>query len=518
MALPRFSEFVVNPRRFRIKAETVPQLTIRLRSPITAHLPSRPPTNRATIFAICTILVILLASGLELVFSYQNTLKELETEAHLTSYLVAEWVDSALSTPRYMLRDLTTGINPAELVYPPIDANQHEFRTQQIIRQANLDPTTLFLGLFSRDCVVTHTSIGFNLGLDLKHREYCGLVFEDPIKDYKVSNMFISVENKMNVTISYPVLGEMGEVTGFGLIGLNLSLFQEWLNRLEIRPGMVVSIFDFKHQLLARVPEPESGLGQTISHPISDAMVQPGAPEVITARTRSPLDDTNRIWSFRRASNLPFLMIVGISTEEALREWRMKCLVYLLGNGVLILFTGLGLREFYRSQRLAQKMEQLAATDPLTGLMNRRKFVEVITLSLEESNRYQQPLSVILIDIDYFKTINDRYGHDVGDRVLQSFAEILKTSARMTDAIARWGGEEFIVLLPFTQWQEAVRFGARLQQTLITSPVADNIFITVSMGVSQHHPYESMDDVIKRADTALYHAKEHGRNRVEALP
>lgn len=483
----------------------------------TARFTSRPVASRATILAICTVLVVLVASGLELVSSYQNALSELKSETQLTSYLVAEWVDTALSTPRYILHDLTTGIDPAELVYPAVDADQHALQTQRVIRHAELYPPTLFLGFLNQDCVVTHTSIGFNLGFDLKHREYCGLVFQEPMEDYKVSNMFISVENKMNVTISYPVLTAAGDLVGFGLIGLDLSLFQEWLNRLEIKPGMVVSIFDFKRHLLARLPQLESGLGQVVSHPISDAMIEAGVPEPVTARSRSPLDGVDRVWSFRRVSNLPFLMVVGVSTQEALREWYLKCLVYALGNGVLILFTSLGLQEFYRSQRLARRMEQLAATDPLTGLMNRRRFVEVITPSIEEANRYRYPLSVMLVDIDYFKTINDRLGHDVGDHVLKQFAEVLRNAARVTDAIARWGGEEFIVMLPFTKEQEAVRFGARLQQILLTTPVFEDVYITASMGVSQYRNYESMDDMIKRADIALYHAKNNGRNRVECV-
>lgn len=484
----------------------------------TARLTTRPVAGRATILAICTILVILVASGLELVSSYQNTLNKLEDEAQTTSYLVAEWVNTAFSTPLYILRDLTNGLDPAELVYPAVDPVQHNLQTQRIIRQAKLYPPTLFLGLFNRDCVVTHTSIGRNLGFDFKHREYCGLVFQEPIKDYKVSNMFISVESKMNITISYPVLTAEETIAGFGLIGLDLSLFQEWLNRLEIRPGMVVSIFDLKRQLLARLPQLESELGQVVGHPISDAMIQAGTSEPITARLRSPIDGIDRVWSLRRVSNLPFLMVVGISTQDVLQEWYLKCFVYILGNGVLILFAGLGLREFYRSQQLASRMEQLATTDPLTGLMNRRKFVDVITPSIEESNRYRYPLSVMLIDIDYFKNINDRYGHDVGDQVLQKFAETLGRAACATDAIARWGGEEFVVMLPFTQKQEAVRFGARLQQILLTTPIMDDIYITVSMGVSQHRRYESMDDVIKRADIALYYAKDKGRNRVEFSP
>jgi diguanylate cyclase (GGDEF)-like protein len=462
--------------------------------------------------------MILVVSGLELVTSYQNALSALESEAQLTSYLVSEWVNTALSTPRHILHDLTTGVDPTELVYPALDADQHALQTERIIRQAKLYDSALFLGLFNQDCIVTHTSIGFNLGFDLKDREYCDLVFQDPIADYKVSNMFISVENKMNITISYPVLTEAGDIAGFGLIGLNLSLFQEWLNRLEIRPGMVVSIFDLKRQLLARVPELASGLGQVVSDPTSDAMVLPNAPTAMILRGYSPLDGEHRVWSFRRVGNLPFLMVVGISTQEVLREWWLKCLVYVLGNGGLILFTGLGLREFYRSQKMAKQMEKLATIDPLTGLMNRRKFIEVINLSLEESNRYRYFLSVMLIDLDHFKAINDNYGHDVGDDVLKQFAEILRHAARVTDAIARWGGEEFIVMLPFTQEQEAVRFGARLQQILLTTPVVDDIYITVSMGVSQHRRYESITDVIKRADIALYHAKENGRNRVECSP
>ena len=171
--------------------------------------------------------------------------------------------------------------------------------------------------------------------------------------------------------------------------------------------------------------------------------------------------------------------------------------------------------------KLERRILDLAATDPLTGVLNRRAFMERLEQEIERSRRGNTPLSLIMADIDYFKRVNDRYGHQVGDLVLQRFADQLTTSLRAYDFTARYGGEEFTVCLPHTTIHQsrsvAERLRKRVEEMEIVFPDGSrSIRITASFGVASFlpEPQESIDSIIKRADEAMYRAKNEGRNRV----
>jgi two-component system cell cycle response regulator len=162
-----------------------------------------------------------------------------------------------------------------------------------------------------------------------------------------------------------------------------------------------------------------------------------------------------------------------------------------------------------------ETISRLARTDELTGLNNRRSFNECFTLALSSSRRHGHPLSLISIDLDYFKTVNDTCGHAVGDLVLKDFANLLQELVRIEDIASRWGGEEFIILLPDTSCEEAATLAERIRSTFEKLPgSAAPLRVTASFGVAQLHNGDTEDDLIRRVDNALYAAKREGRNRV----
>jgi diguanylate cyclase (GGDEF)-like protein/hemerythrin-like metal-binding protein/PAS domain S-box-containing protein len=169
-----------------------------------------------------------------------------------------------------------------------------------------------------------------------------------------------------------------------------------------------------------------------------------------------------------------------------------------------------------RLQRAFRDLEQLAATDKLTGMWNRRHFEHAATVEIARCRRYSQLVSLILLDVDRFKLVNDRFGHDAGDRVLVALARTIGLSLRGSDSAARWGGEEFVVLLPSVAAAGAHRAADRLRELVerIELPEPPGR-LTVSAGVAQLGPGEDLDQWLKRADQALYRAKEKGRNRAE---
>ena len=159
------------------------------------------------------------------------------------------------------------------------------------------------------------------------------------------------------------------------------------------------------------------------------------------------------------------------------------------------------------------RLQTLATTDGLTGLVNRRSFQETLEFSIAQFIRLQNPLSLLLIDIDHFKTVNDRWGHSTGDYVLQNVAQLLDSSFRATDTVARFGGEEFAVILPGIGSKAAAGLGEKVRRTIEQTAVADTT-ITVSIGVATLEFRDSFSTLINRADNALYTAKQAGRNQV----
>ena len=161
-------------------------------------------------------------------------------------------------------------------------------------------------------------------------------------------------------------------------------------------------------------------------------------------------------------------------------------------------------------------ISQLAVTDELTGLNNRRFFNESLAKAVSAARRHRQPLSLISIDIDHFKKVNDTYGHTMGDLILKEFSLLLKMMVRVEDIACRWGGEEFIVLLPNTTCEAAVILADRMRSSFEQYPRTTTPVVTASFGVAQLQEGEDEDALMKRVDDALYQAKHEGRNRVVA--
>lgn len=160
--------------------------------------------------------------------------------------------------------------------------------------------------------------------------------------------------------------------------------------------------------------------------------------------------------------------------------------------------------------------EELSLTDPLTSLANRRKIDNDFDELVRLFKRYRTPFSVVIADIDKFKSINDTYGHEVGDMVLKKFAKILRSNTRSTDKVGRWGGEEFIVLCPNSKLDEAQAVAEKLRVEISNTyfPVVGKV--TTSFGISEFKDEDDVNSCLKRADEALYAAKNSGRNKVVA--
>jgi diguanylate cyclase (GGDEF)-like protein len=165
----------------------------------------------------------------------------------------------------------------------------------------------------------------------------------------------------------------------------------------------------------------------------------------------------------------------------------------------------------FTDQRQAEKM---AETDPLTNIYNRRKFSRLLDQEIQRVERYDRFLSIVLLDIDHFKRVNDTYGHDTGDYVLRRITELIRENIRVTDILARYGGEEFVIILPETEVKGASRQIDRMRKTIEKTSFDGVGNLTISGGITSYMGGDSCKSMITRADKALYLAKEEGRNRV----
>ncbi len=163
-----------------------------------------------------------------------------------------------------------------------------------------------------------------------------------------------------------------------------------------------------------------------------------------------------------------------------------------------------------------RRMKELALTDELTGLPNRRALVEMLEHEIERARRHRRPLALALLDLDDFKHINDTYGHLVGDLVLSELAALIRRNLRSTDIVGRFGGEEFMIIMPDTDFNTAVKVVERLRfstEKTYFEPVGS---VSISVGVTEFREGDGVEDLIARADENLYTAKREGKNRVIA--
>ena len=171
---------------------------------------------------------------------------------------------------------------------------------------------------------------------------------------------------------------------------------------------------------------------------------------------------------------------------------------------------------FHRIKQMSQNFERQAMRDPLSGLLNRRGMQEKLQTEYDRNQRYKNNLTVMMCDIDFFKTVNDKYGHDKGDEIIKSIAKVLESTLRKQDSLARWGGEEYLVLLPETKGSQAMLLAEKLRRKIAETQYKQNditFSVTISIGLHQIDSTDTINQAITKADTNLYKAKEQGRNR-----
>jgi diguanylate cyclase (GGDEF)-like protein len=204
---------------------------------------------------------------------------------------------------------------------------------------------------------------------------------------------------------------------------------------------------------------------------------------------------------------------------DALLNITIQMLSIVLTFSIVMMING---RLFYElnkysdeREKMVEELRRLAITDVLTGVFNRMKLEQLLAAEVLRARRYNRQLSVILIDVDTFKSVNDTFGHHVGDIVLKEIARLLRENVREPDYVGRWGGEEFLVINPETDREGSFALAEKLRSVISSHHFGEAGEKTISLGVATLHGDEREESLLQRADQALYRAKNGGRNRVE---
>ena len=378
--------------------------------------------------------------------------------------------------------------------------------------------------VLDRDGRVIESSRDRNvIGLDFSDRDYFRAQKADADAGLQVTGPFVSrITHMPSMAISRRRPTADGSFIGIAVGTIQLAFFERLFTSIHLPQGSTITLLKGDGTIMTRAPVDERYIGRKV---MNDMLADALAQDAGTYHRISGTDGMERLFAFRRIGTLPLYVTVGLSTEEIFANWRWEMLV--IGTGFAILSALILLLEFNLAGELRRRGEaecrlaDLASTDYLTRLANRRRFDELLEVEWRRGARAGSPLSLLMVDGDFFKNYNDTYGHLEGDRVLRAIAGALRTCVdRPGDLVARYGGEEFAVLLPATTGEGALIVAAAIRAAIDALDLAHAATpsgrLTVSIGVACRTPDVSRaaETLVKTADLALYVAKGEGRDRV----
>ncbi|MCF8160962.1 MAG: sensor domain-containing diguanylate cyclase [Polaromonas sp.] len=321
-------------------------------------------------------------------------------------------------------------------------------------------------------------------------------------------------QDAMTIFINYRVFDFDGNYLGATGIGLTMEAMHSRIKGYQQRYQRTIYFVNDQGQVVLR--------GQDAASQAADLHTRPGLRDIIDQILQArggayqyEAGDTNHLLNVHYIPELKWYLFVEKDESEALVKIRNTlylnlgvCLAITL---VVLMLTNLSLSRYQR------RLEDMASTDKLTGMLNRHAFTILMDKLMADCARTPRPLSILMIDLDHFKRVNDQHGHAAGDQVLCLVAGILQQSLRKSDVPVRWGGEEFLVVLDNCALDEARLIAEKIRERIAQAHLdvdEKTVAMEASVGVSQLRPDEALDQAIQRADGGLYQAKQGGRNQV----
>ncbi|CAN5193389.1 sensor domain-containing diguanylate cyclase [soil metagenome] len=454
---------------------------------------------------------------------YRSTLRMNEQAAANVATLAQQTIARDLELYDLSLRSVLEGVNDPDILY------QEPGLRQKILfdRSATAPGLGALVALDENGTIILDSMSYPPREGNFADREYFR-VHRDAVHDIGlyVSKPFMArlQEQTWMLSVSRRISKPDGSFGGIVSGTIRISYFERLFNTVAMKSGDRIILLRDDGTLMARTVGLKSEVGTDwISTPIFEKLVSRNKGSFTSDQS---MDGVSRLYAFQRLDNLPLIVAVGVSTEQILAPWWSKMSI-LAGIFAIMAASVVGLvwmleGELRRRAAAEKAAEELARTDGLTRLANRRWFDEELSRKWAVASRDGRPMSLLMIDVDHFKSFNDGYGHQAGDRALVAIADIIDKAARRPDDLAaRYGGEEFAVLLPDTDRRGAAKIAeaisVRARSLVIEHAKSEHKVVTVSIGVATAFPRSGTAQaafLVRDADAALYRAKEEGRNMV----
>ena len=502
---------------------------------ISLSVKKRPVTALVILATAVVCLLVLVFAGAFISASRTAQLGDAEVANTNIARMIAVQVESTLKTASVTLTDLSERLEVDGM-------GAHELNRLQthLIEIGKAIPELHGLFVYGADGSWLATSLSHPVKGNNSDREYFSYHRANLSLAVHVGPPIISRSTGVwIIPVSRRVNRPDGSFGGVVLVTLKINFFERIYNEIDIGKTGTVLLALSNGTLVYRRPFDERLIGTDISKgPVLQALSTRSAGSSILV---SKIDRIERLYSYRHVDGYPFVVAVGRTKTELLSQWQRSSLF--LGGAVLVICAMFGLlasklvRQISIRDKLDQKLRArsddlkqhniglqiLANTDKLTNIANRLMFDEILDQEFKRAQRGDDSLSLILLDVDFFKKFNDRYGHVAGDAVLRSIGRIMTEQVtRAGDLAARYGGEEFVVILPSTGRNGAIAVAERIREGILALKIAhlDAPWgrVSASFGVTTVYPGQHRGslsaDVVNRADQQLYEAKRTGRNRV----
>jgi len=465
-----------------------------------------------TVFANISVFVVLVWSASS---DFRHLHREAEAKSRTVNMLVAAEMAAQLDRVRMGLK-----IAAAEIIDGRRQGGDETRRMASLLRQIEdelpMVEAIVVVGASGR--VLYGNDLPPGGPFDLADRDYFQQARDRPGARLVISKPLIGRIKGKAVIVCAVRLERDGLFEGIVYAPITLSWFNREFAKLDVGPqGTVVLRGDASRDfdLLARHPF-NGAFGET---KVSDRFIATITANPAEGTYEAPAgnDDIRRIFSYRQLEGYPLITLVGIGVADLWSQWYGGALPYVAFAVAFLVLSLAGARMVMSAWAAHALALEHAATDVLTGVANRRGFNECLGREMERGMRTNRQICLIVLDIDHFKQINDRYGHAAGDEALKAFAAVCAGAIRSIDVPARIGGEEFAVLLPDTALAVAADVGERIRWQIAETPFTANgqpITMTCSLGVAQMEEADTPNAFLARADQALYEAKRGGRNRL----
>ena len=461
---------------------------------------------------------------------HEDTDQKAREQVLYMNRLIADQATASFDRANALILDISDHLLPDD--FESVE-NMSEARRRSIEQRLRTHqkrfPNVVSISITDAKGYVFANSVGTPPGVSLGDRPYFLKLKEGPRDTPVISDAIKGrVSNRWGVQVTRRIEFPDGRFAGMIVANLGMKeAFERFYESIAHQKDMFITLRNVQNQIFVRYPVVEDKQGTVISGSAGTQTLLEGFQEKVIIST-SPIDRIERFVALRKLDDYPVYASVGLSKDVIFQTWKEEVIVTLLIMLTMAVAGWFATRAILRREMLMKELEashqaisdtlimaeKRASRDELTGLRNRRSFNQKLLETVQRARRYGSRFSILMMDIDHFKSINDTYGHQMGDLVLKGFCERISERIRESDYLARWGGEEFILLLDSADKNQAAQLAETLRATIASVRIDPVPSLTVSIGVAEYIADEAIDTLLARADKHLYAAKAAGRNRV----